>query len=74
MLPIHQIGKLMITLGTILVVSGLLIYFGDFLHLGRLPGDILYKNGKITIFFPWVTVLLVSLVVGLVLRLLPFRG
>jgi hypothetical protein len=62
-------GRLLITVGVLLVVAGLLVQMG--VPLGRLPGDIRVQRGNSTFFFPIVTCILVSVVlsvVGMLLR------
>lgn len=66
--------KLLILAGVVAIVLGLLwayqpgllrTLFGWF---GRLPGDIRYQNGQTFVFVPWVSMLLVSLVVSVLAR------
>lgn len=67
-------GKLLMTFGVFLFVTGFLVFFlGRHLNLGRLPGDILVKRGNFTFFFPVVTSIILSIVLSLVLNLLARR-
>ena len=68
--------KLLILAGVLAIVLGLLwayqpgllrTLFGWF---GRLPGDIRYQNGNTFVFVPWVSMLIVSVVLSLLARLL----
>jgi hypothetical protein len=61
-------GKILIVTGAVLLVLGLLIQFG--LPLGRLPGDIRYSNGNITVYAPITTGLLLSIALTILLNLL----
>jgi DUF2905 family protein len=64
-------GRLLIAAGALLVVVGVvLILAGKVPFLGRLPGDIVYRKGGTTFYFPLVTCLLLSLVLSFVLSLL----
>lgn len=66
MLP--QFGKLFIAIGLVLVILGMLLLFSDrlsFLRIGRLPGDIVYRRGNFTFYFPIVTSIAVSLILTL---------
>ena len=66
MLP--SLGKTLILFGLILAAVGLLILLADrfsFLRIGRLPGDIVYRRGNFTFYFPLVTSILVSLLLTL---------
>jgi DUF2905 family protein len=53
-------GRLLITLGVLLVIAGVLVQVG--LPIGRLPGDIVIRRGGGTFYFPLVTCILVSIV------------
>ncbi|SUV12768.1 Protein of uncharacterised function (DUF2905) [Priestia megaterium] len=57
----NDMPKMLITLGGILVVIGLLWQF-----VGKLPGDIFFKKGNTTFYFPIVTCILVSVVLSLI--------
>ena len=64
-------------LGGVLVLLGLLLVLAPKLpFLSRIPGDIVLRRGELTIYFPIVTMLLVSvgltIVLNVILRL--FRG
>jgi len=66
MLP--SLGKLLITLGVVFVGVGILLLFSDrlsFLRIGRLPGDVIYRRGNFTFYFPIVTSIVLSLVLTL---------
>jgi hypothetical protein len=60
-------GKLLIVIGVGIAVMGLLIVLGGRLGLGRLPGDIVVRGERTTIYFPIVTCLLLSLALTLVM-------
>ncbi|UCZ54349.1 DUF2905 domain-containing protein [Bacillus shivajii] len=63
-----QIPKMLITLGIILVIIGLLWQVGGkYLSLGKLPGDIFFKRGNTTFYFPIVTSIVLSIVLSLIL-------
>jgi hypothetical protein len=67
-------GKLLITFGVFLVITGLVVsLLGRYVNLGRLPGDILVKRGNFTFFFPVVTSIILSIVLSLMLNLLVRR-
>ncbi|MGB2940791.1 MAG: DUF2905 domain-containing protein [Candidatus Dormiibacterota bacterium] len=64
-------GKLLIVIGALIVLVGILLQVG--LPLGRLPGDIRYSSGNVTIYAPLATGLLISIVLTVILNLL-FRN
>ncbi|MFK2824496.1 DUF2905 domain-containing protein [Bacillus sp. B190/17] len=57
------IGKTLMLLGVILFVVGLVM---QFVKIGRLPGDLLFKKGNTTFYFPIMTSIIVSVVLSLI--------
>lgn len=65
------IGKMLILLGTFIIVLGVLFIFWEKIpFLGKLPGDIVVKKKNFGFFFPLTTCLLISAVVTIVLNLI----
>lgn len=58
-----EIPKILMIVGAIILVVGFLM---QFIHLGKLPGDIIIKKGNTTVYFPIVTSILISIVLSLV--------
>ncbi|HEX6289624.1 MAG TPA: DUF2905 domain-containing protein [Herpetosiphonaceae bacterium] len=56
-----EIGRWMIAAGIVLVVAGLIV-----VAVGRLPGDLVYRRGGVTVFIPIGTMILISLVLTIV--------
>lgn len=54
-------GKMLMVMGVVLIVVGFLWQF-----IGKLPGDIVYKKGNTTFYFPIVTSIVVSIVLSLI--------
>ncbi|MFZ0759399.1 MAG: DUF2905 domain-containing protein [Candidatus Sulfotelmatobacter sp.] len=67
-----ELGKLLIGLGTVIVVAGiaLLLMGRTTLPLGRLPGDFLYRGKNTTVYFPLATSLVLSVVLSFALYLI----
>lgn len=64
----NNLGKILIFIGSILVVVGLLINFLPKIpFLGKLPGDIRIEKENFTFYFPIVTCLLLSAILSLIL-------
>ena len=61
--------KLLIILGIVILVIGLLYPYIKKLGLGQLPGDITFKSGNSTFFFPIVTCIIISVVLTIILNL-----
>jgi len=62
------VGKLLVVVGLLIACVGLLVMLG--LPIGRLPGDITYRRGGTTVYFPIVTCLVASVILTLVLAFL----
>jgi hypothetical protein len=56
------IGKLLMTIGIVLFIIGLLM---QFIQIGKLPGDIVFKKGNTTFYLPIMTSIILSLVLSL---------
>ena len=71
-----SISRALMVLGLILLLGGGVLYLGarsglwERLPLGRLPGDIHIQNGNISLFFPIVTCILLSIVLTILLNIL----
>lgn len=66
-----EMGKFLMLIGVILIITGLFFFMGEkFLPFGRLPGDILIRKGNFTFFFPLASSILLSLLLTLILNLL----
>ena len=62
----HEIGKILIVSGLVLLCIGLFISFGGkFNFLGKLPGDIHIERDNFSFYFPLGTCLLISLLLSL---------
>ena len=60
--------KVLIAIGLVFVAAGIIVLLGErfsFFRMGRLLGDIVYRRGNFSFYFPWVTSLLVSLLLTL---------
>lgn len=69
-------GKILILIGAVILIVGLLIQFTnlDFSWFGRLPGDIRIEKPGVSVFIPWVSMLLVSVVFSIIWWLLKKIG
>ena len=70
-----NLGRLLIVAGLVLLGLGLLVVAVNRfnLPLGRLPGDIVWRGKNTTLYFPWVTCLLLSALATLVFWLIGRR-
>jgi hypothetical protein len=56
--------------GACLIVIGLLVYSGGFNWFGKLPGDIRHEGGRVSVYVPFVSMLIVSLALSLIFYLI----
>lgn len=54
-------GKLLMATGVVLLIVGFLL---QFIKVGKLPGDIVVKKGNMTVYFPIMTSIVVSIVLS----------
>ena len=70
-MELSQLGRVLVVFGVILLVFGLLLILGGRIpFLGRLPGDIVLQRDGLTVFFPFATMILVSIVLTVALNVL----
>jgi hypothetical protein len=67
---VKSVGLVLVGVGLVLVVIGLLAYAGALSWFGRLPGDLRGEGERTRIYFPLVSMLLVSLLLSLLLSVL----
>ena len=68
------VGRLLILCGIVLIAAGVLVSVaGRFTSIGRLPGDIVYRRGNFSFYFPIVTSILLSVILTLVMWLVNRR-
>lgn len=65
----HDLGRMLIFLGLLLLVVGIVILGANRLHLplGRLPGDFNWRGRGWSVSFPLATSILVSIILSLLL-------
>jgi len=65
----ERLGKVLILGGIGVVIAGIIVlFFGDKLRfLGRLPGDLRYETEKVKIYFPVMTMILVSVILSFIM-------
>jgi hypothetical protein len=65
-----DLGRLLIALGVLLIIVGAVFLLAPKIPwLGKLPGDISYKKGNFTFYFPLGTCILISVILTLLLYL-----
>ncbi|HEV3476265.1 MAG TPA: DUF2905 domain-containing protein [Rubrobacteraceae bacterium] len=68
-MSLESVGRLLIGGALVLVVlGGLFLLLGRF-GLERLPGDLIFRRGNVTIYFPIGLMILISIVATILLNL-----
>ena len=62
-------GLMLVAAGLVLVVTGVLVWSGLLGFFGRLPGDLRYESEHTRVYVPWVSCLVVSVVLSLLAAL-----
>lgn len=62
-------SKVLIILGTILILIGLIYPYLINLGIGRLPGDIVIKKENFNLYFPVTSAIIISIVLSVFFRL-----
>lgn len=66
----HATGLWIVVAGIAVVLVGLLVYAGGLSWFGHLPGDFRFGRGNVRVYFPLVSMIVVSLVLTLIVNLL----
>ena len=66
-----DIGKLLIIVGSMILIAGLSLSFAPWLinWFGKLPGDIHFKNQHSSVFIPITSMIVISLLLTLIINL-----
>jgi hypothetical protein len=64
-----ELGRILLIIGLVLVVIGGLAALGVRLPFGRLPGDIAIEGERGGIYFPIVTMIIISIVLTILFNL-----
>jgi hypothetical protein len=67
-----EFGRLLVIIGLVIALAGVLVLVAVryFPWLGNLPGDIRYESENVKIYFPLVTMLLISLLGSVLLNII----
>ena len=63
-----EVGRFLVVAGTVILVLGVIFLLSDKIPLGRLPGDIQIRSGRIKIYIPIATSILLSVILTLILN------
>tara|TARA_B100000965_G_C19588370_1_gene756865 strand:- start:176 stop:373 length:198 start_codon:yes stop_codon:yes gene_type:complete len=62
-------SKVLIILGTLLILLGILLPYLNNIGFGRLPGDIIIKKNNFNLYFPVTSAIIFSIVLTIILKL-----
>ena len=65
----RDLGPFLIGVGLLVVLVGVLVWNGWLSWFGHLPGDVRIDRENVRVYFPWVSMIVVSVVVSLVIFL-----
>ena len=67
----NQLGKMLIAMGLLIAAVGFLLIIAGKLNVpfGKLPGDITYQKKNLTVFAPFGTMIVVSVILTLILNI-----
>jgi len=63
------LAQILIGLGIVAILVGVLVWTGAFRWFGRLPGDVRIERDNVHVYVPIVSMLLLSVVATLILRI-----
>ena len=66
----QQIGILTIAAGAVIVVIGLVVWAGGLRWFGQLPGDIKYEGERTRVYFPVMSMVLISVVISVLIQVI----
>ena len=66
----RNLGPLLVVLGLLVVLVGVLAWSGALSWFGHLPGDIRIEGENVRVYIPWVSLLVVSAGISIVMFLL----
>jgi hypothetical protein len=69
----QELGKTLLVLAAVMALAGVALIAGGKLGLGSLPGDLVWRRGRATVYLPLATCLLLSLLATLVAWVLTRR-
>ena len=71
MMNLTNLGKMILFFALILfIVGGFLYFFGKISGIPRFPGDIYYRKGNFTFYFPLGAAIIISIILTVLLNLI----
>jgi hypothetical protein len=73
LVSIESLGKVLIGVAMLLLILGVLFLLLGRFGIDRLPGDLVFRRGNVTVYFPIGLMILLSIVGTILLNLLFLR-
>ena len=71
MADLEHLGRVLVIAGVLIAIGGVvLLLAGHVPFLGRLPGDIAFRRGPVTVYVPLLTSILLSILLTIALNLI----
>lgn len=61
-------GRLLIFFGVVLLIIGILLEVFPKMF-GKLPGDVVFHKGNVTVYFPFMTMVIISIILTIVINI-----
>lgn len=65
----RDFGPLLIGVGVLVVLAGVLAWAGWLSWFGHLPGDVRIDRENVRVYMPWVSMIVVSVIISIVISL-----
>ena len=65
----QDLGRVLLGIGVLIILIGLAMLLLGRLGLGKMPGDLVFRRGNFTLYFPIVSCIVISIVLSLLLWL-----
>ena len=70
----QHIGKILLIIGTIIVILGLIFTYSEKIawlkYFGKLPGDIRIEKDNFSFYFPIVTCIILSIIITIIFKII----
>jgi len=61
-------GRLLILFGVVLIIVGILLQVFHKMF-GKMPGDVIFHKGNLTVYFPFMTMIIISIILTIVINI-----
>lgn len=65
----RDFGPLLVAVGLLVVLAGVLAWAGWLSWFGHLPGDVRIDRENVRVYIPWVSMIVVSVIVSIMISL-----